>query len=186
MRLGHDGMRGKALHTAEGNVAHGHGQRCTRPRATRGAGGKNEKVGVFLFLKTGCQRVAYRSTKKGDLSNIFTAWVGLARLCAGFFAYFTQEAAVAGWLWQWPDICGKVTGLHRVQDGWFRGVGTLHAARIGHKKAHAGRRGAGAHGPCMGWCVKCALRHPRAGRRVRGRDGLTRGRCSRRGRSGSC
>ena len=105
------------LHTAMGNVAHGHGQRRTRPRATRGAGGKNEKVGVFLFLKTGCQRVAYRSTKKGDLSNIFTAWVGLTRPCAGLFGYFTQEPAVAGWLWQWPDICGKVTELHRVQDG---------------------------------------------------------------------
>ena len=99
------------------NVAHGHGQRRTRPRATHGAGGKNEEVGVILFLKTGCQMVAYRSTKKGDLSKFFTAWVGLARPCAGLFAYFTQEAAVAGWLWQWPDICGKVTGLHRVQDG---------------------------------------------------------------------
>ena len=93
-----------------GNVAHGHGQRAEQE-------GKTRKWELFLFLKTGCLRIAYRSTEKGNLSNIFTAWVGLARPCAGLFAYFTQEAAVAGWLWQWPDICGKVTGLHRVQDG---------------------------------------------------------------------
>lgn len=82
------------LHTAMGNVAHGHGQRAGRE-------GKMRKWEFFLFLKTGCLRVAYRSTKKGDLSNIFSPLISALRGHVQGYSPISRRSR------QWRGGCGS-------------------------------------------------------------------------------